>query len=487
MELAWKQTHPLPKIASNCLHYKLGHSATSCQRKPRPSRFIRSQLCRRTPATCPARRASAPTPSESKSVVIPFPLTCYHPLEQQLINPRSSGSTSFRLTIHFTVWEMFLILLVVYSAWICPLEFAFLRYLPSTLFLVDTVVNGFFAVDIILTFFVAFLDRKSYLLVDDPKRIAITYLSSWFIFDLCSMAPFRYMSLLLNKHESRLGFKVLNMLRLWRLRRVSSLFARLEKDIRFNYFAIRCTKLVLVTLFAVHCAGCFNYMIADRYPDPTRTWIGAAIPNFREDGLWIRYVTAMYWSITTLTTTGYGDLHAENSREMLFDILYMLFNLGLTAYLIGNMTNLVVHGTSRTRNFVNEMQAEYFPPKEDIILQNEASTALYILVSGAVDIREFTDGVEKVHGTAVAGEVIGEIGRDNKRVTIHMLSEKKNNAAREKRGVVINLPVTMEELLGIGREKFMSHHPLKVVNHENAEIDDISVIRDGDQLFLLDT
>lgn len=30
------------------------------------------------------------------------------------------------------------------------------------------------------------------------------------------------------------------------------------------------------------------------------------------------------------------------------------------------------------------MQAEYFPPKEDIIMQNEASTDLYILVSGAV-------------------------------------------------------------------------------------------------------
>jgi len=31
----------------------------------------------------------------------------------------------------------------------------------------------------------------------------------------------------------------------------------------------------------------------------------------------------------------------------------MLFNLGLTAYLIGNMTNLVVHGTSRTRKYVS--------------------------------------------------------------------------------------------------------------------------------------
>lgn len=75
--------------------------------------------------------------------------------------------------------------------------------------------------------------------------------------------------------------------------------------------------------------------------------------NFLEDSLWVRYVTAMYWSITTLTTTGYGDLHAVNTQEKIFDIFYMLFNLGLTAYLIGNMTNLVVHGTSRTRKFVS--------------------------------------------------------------------------------------------------------------------------------------
>lgn len=107
-----------------------------------------------------------------------------------------------------------------------------------------------------------------------------------------------------------------------------------------------------VTLFAVHCAGCFNYMIADKYQNPNKTWIGAVYPNFKEESLGDRYVASIYWSITTLTTTGYGDLHAENTREMLFISFYMLFNLGLTAYLIGNMTNLVVHRTSRTRNFV---------------------------------------------------------------------------------------------------------------------------------------
>lgn len=30
------------------------------------------------------------------------------------------------------------------------------------------------------------------------------------------------------------------------------------------------------------------------------------------------------------------------------------------------------------------MEAEYFPPREDVILQNETSTDLYIMVSGVV-------------------------------------------------------------------------------------------------------
>lgn len=110
-----------------------------------------------------------------------------------------------------------------------------------------------------------------------------------------------------------------------------------------------------VTLFAVHCAGCFYYLLAARYHDPKKTWIGATMGDFLHRSLWIRYVTSIYWSITTLTTVGYGDLHPVNTREMIFDIFYMLFNLGLTAYLIGNMTNLVVHGTSRTRKFVSKL------------------------------------------------------------------------------------------------------------------------------------
>lgn len=109
-----------------------------------------------------------------------------------------------------------------------------------------------------------------------------------------------------------------------------------------------------VTLFVVHCAACFFYFLAENYPEPERTWIGQTLGNFKQRSLWVKYVTSIYWSITTFTTTGYGDIHPANTRERLFDIFYMFLNLGLLSYLLGNMNNLVIHGTSRTRKFVSK-------------------------------------------------------------------------------------------------------------------------------------
>ncbi|GFQ05777.1 potassium channel akt1 [Phtheirospermum japonicum] len=390
----------------------------------------------------------------------------------------------------YRAWQNFLVVLVIYTAWVSPFEFGFLDKPAGPLSITDNVVNGFFFIDIILTFFVAYLDTSTYLFVDNPKLIARKYATTWLAFDVISIIPSELARKISPKPLQTYG--LFNMLRLWRLRRVGALFARLEKDRNFNYFMVRCCRLVCVTLFTVHCAACFNYLLAATYRDKKDTWLGAAMDDFPHRSLWIRYVTSIYWSITTLTTVGYGDLHAENTREMVFNIFYMLFNLGLTSYLIGNMTNLVVHGTSKTRQFrdtiqaassfaqrnqlparlqeqmvshlclkfrtdseglqqqetldslpkairssishflfyslvdkvylfrgvsndllfqlVSEMKAEYFPPKEDVILQNEAPTDFYILVTGAVELVVLQNGVEQGIGEAKTGELCGEIG-----------------------------------------------------------------------------
>ncbi|KAI0529361.1 hypothetical protein KFK09_001909 [Dendrobium nobile] len=337
----------------------------------------------------------------------------------------------------YRCWETFMVILVAYSAWVYPFEVAFMEAVAKGgLCIADTMVDLFFAIDIVLTFFLGYIDSRTQMLVCEPKKIAI----------------------------------------------------RLEKDIRFSYFWIRCTRLIFVTILLVHCAACLYYLLADRYPHQGKTWIGAAIPNFREASLWIRYISALYWSITTMTTVGYGDLHAVNITEMIFNIFYMLFNLGLTAYLIGNMTNLVVEGTRRTMEFrnniqaasnfvcrnhlpprlkqqilaymclrfkaeslnqqhlldqlpnsirkniceqlflptvkdvylfkgitremllllVTQMKAEYIPPKEDVIMQSEAPDDVYIIVSGKIEIIHSEEEREQIVGTLTTGEIFGE-------------------------------------------------------------------------------
>ncbi|XP_044464837.1 potassium channel KAT3 isoform X2 [Mangifera indica] len=392
----------------------------------------------------------------------------------------------------YRCWDTFLVVLVVYSSWASPFELAFRKAATGSLMIVDLLVDAFFAADIVLTFFVAYLDKSTYLLVDDHKKIATRYVTKlWFTMDVASTLPIQtiYRVFTGESHEGQV-FAFLNLLRLWRLRRVSALFKRLEKDIRFSYFLTRLIKLVCVTLFAVHSAGCFYYWLADRHKHPKETWIGQTMEDFKHRSIWLGYTYSLYWSIVTLTTVGYGDLHAVNTEEKFFNMLYMLFNIGLTSYIIGNMTNLIVHSAVKTffmrdaineilryasknrlpegireqmlahmqlkfktaelqqeevlqdlpkairssisqhlfrrtversylfqgvtedliSQMVSELKAEYFPPKVEIILQNEIPTDFYIIVSGAVDVLTFKNGADQFLSQLGSADMAGEIG-----------------------------------------------------------------------------
>ena len=65
--------------------------------------------------------------------------------------------------------------------------------------------------------------------------------------DVASTIPFQGLAYLITG-EVREGaaYSLLGVLRLWRLRKVKQFFTRLEKDIRFSYFWVRCARLVAV-------------------------------------------------------------------------------------------------------------------------------------------------------------------------------------------------------------------------------------------------
>ncbi|KAK9273970.1 hypothetical protein L1049_018784 [Liquidambar formosana] len=96
------------------------------------------------------------------------------------------------------------------------------------------------------------------------------------------------------------------------------------------------------------------------------------------------------------------DVLPKAIRSSISDFLF--YSLVDRVYLFRGVSNDLLF------QLVSEMKPEYFPPKEDVILQNEAPTDLYVLVTGAVDLIATMNGIEQVVGEAKTGDVFGEVG-----------------------------------------------------------------------------
>ncbi len=71
------------------------------------------------------------------------------------------------------------------------------------------------------------------------------------------------------------------------------------------------------------------------------SWLGSGSVGPSPDrGL--DYVRAVYWTITTLTTVGYGDITAVTKAQMIYASVTMLAGIGFFGYVLGNLASLLV-------------------------------------------------------------------------------------------------------------------------------------------------
>jgi uncharacterized PurR-regulated membrane protein YhhQ (DUF165 family) len=56
---------------------------------------------------------------------------------------------------------------------------------------------------------------------------------------------------------------------------------------------------------------------------------------------WGLYCTSLYFTVTTITTVGYGDLHAENVLERGISILIMIIGVISFSFATGSLSSIL--------------------------------------------------------------------------------------------------------------------------------------------------
>ncbi len=222
----------------------------------------------------------------------------------------------------------------------------------------------------------------------------------WLLADVPAAIPFVLMA-------GPIGLVALRMTKLARL--IQTLKQWRQQDLH-NAGLLRLIFFVFWMLIIAHWVACGWAALRDRLPGD-------------DDGM--HYLRALYWTITTLATVGYGDITPVNAAQMLYAIMAMLFGVGLYGYGIGNVAHMLANidqaqahyhaSLDRLSNFLRyrkiplEMQRQIFEyysflwernlGYDEAVILSELPEVLRIEIAMAMK-REFIEKVPFFHGAS---------------------------------------------------------------------------------------
>ncbi|CAI5522579.1 unnamed protein product, partial [Closterium sp. Naga37s-1] len=267
-----------------------------------------------------------------------------------VINPQASLYQQFQAA---------LLLLAILIGIVEPFNVAFLDtenvFTPVNVFIYCT--DAVFLSDVLLSFFVPEFRMGEW--KTSLASIAVEYLRGMFWYDMLAALPWDLVlkGVYQPTGTAAVALSAFGLLRLLRLIRLWNVLWDMAVDVRYDYISTSVHKFALLILFAAHWSACVFFLLARVRNFSEDTWVGHCEPDLPLRPPLDAYVTSIYWAMTTLSTTGYGDLSAFTVPERIWAALFMLVNLGLTAYVLGNMTVLLTKADAHTATYRDRLSA----------------------------------------------------------------------------------------------------------------------------------
>ncbi|XP_047466333.1 potassium voltage-gated channel subfamily H member 5 isoform X2 [Mugil cephalus] len=275
-----------------------------------------------------------------------------------------------------TTWDWVILILTFYTAIMVPYNVSFKTKQNNIVWLVlDSVVDVIFLVDIVLNFHTTFVGPGGEV-ISDPKLIRMNYLKTWFVIDLLSCLPYDIINAFENVDEGISSlFSSLKVVRLLRLGRVAR-----KLDHYLEYGAAVLVLLVCVFGLVAHWLACIWYSIGDYevIDEATNTiktdsWLYQLAISIRspyrynassgqleggpnKDSL---YITSLYFTMTSLTTIGFGNIAPTTDGEKIFSVAMMMVGSLLYATIFGNVTTIfqqMYANTNRYHEMLNNVR-----------------------------------------------------------------------------------------------------------------------------------
>ncbi|XP_029039420.1 potassium voltage-gated channel subfamily H member 2 isoform X4 [Osmia bicornis bicornis] len=300
--------------------------------------------------------------------------------EYKLQSPRIGRWTILHYSPFKAVWDWVILLLVMYTAIFTPYVAAFVlsdpdynsrknkKYSDDPIVIIDFIVDVTFIVDIIINFRTTFVNSNDEV-VSHPAKIAVHYLKGWFIIDLVAAIPFDLF--LVGSHTDELGLdkdETTTLIGLLKTARLLRLVRVARKIDRYSEYGAAVLLLLMGTFALIaHWMACIWYAIGNAERPTLKSKVGwldilandthqfYSHNNTGGPSIKSRYITALYFTFSSLTSVGFGNVAPNTDAEKIFTIIVMLIGSLMYASIFGNVSAIIQRLYSGTARYHTQM------------------------------------------------------------------------------------------------------------------------------------